>query len=88
MAPTWGRYSTPAERQNESGQRAYTARYGDDPRRGDEFGSGACRYECRPLADDHPHAGDAERMRAPLVRYPNHEGGIGRELVGTECGRG
>jgi hypothetical protein len=74
----------PPERQEQTDNRTHTATYGDDRRRADQLGRGAGRHEGGPLANDHTHVGYPEGLSPPLVRYPDDEGGVGRDLVDTE----
>jgi hypothetical protein len=78
---------TPPERQHQTDYRPDTAPYGDDHRRSDHLRGGTGRDESGPLANDYPHVGNAEGLSPPLVRHPDDEGSVGRDLVDTERSR-
>src|SRR5580700_11833562 len=86
--PPRRRHAAPAERQGDGHHRADAAARGDDRGRGHHLRGGAGRHERGPLGDHDAHARDAEGLSPPLVRHPDHEGGVDRELVGTGCGGG
>jgi hypothetical protein len=76
----------PPERQYNRNDRSDSASYGDDRRRGYHLGRGAGRHESGPLANDHTHVGNAESLSPPFVWHPDHEGGVGCDLVNAERG--
>jgi hypothetical protein len=88
MTPAWWRHVAPPERQHYSKDRTNTTSYRDDRGGGIPLRGRAGRYESGPLANNHTHVGNAKGLSPSFVRHPDNEGGVGRNLVDPERGRG
>ena len=79
MTPAGWRHVAPPEHQYKSNYSTNSTTDRNNRRWGDKFRGGPSRHKSRPLANDHPHTGNAEGLGPPFVGNPDDESGVGGE---------